>query len=187
MMQFVAHPPDAIYEKFMGDRAWRIFATGEIDADADKRLAALIASKNIPQYSKLYLHSPGGNLAGGMALGRVIRENRLHTFIGQFDPNQKFVGGKPGSCYSACAIAFLGGEFRYWTNGSVYGVHRFFWKGRSDNDADVAQIEQISWYPHPSTTVSGLLCSEISATEFWRELCLGAPPISDGLDVPIAV
>ena len=76
MMQFAAHPPNALYEKFMGDRAWRIFATGEIDADADKRLAALIASKGIPQDSKLYLHSPGGNLAGGMA---VCTENLIRV------------------------------------------------------------------------------------------------------------
>jgi len=139
-MQFSVHSPDVTYEKFMGDYAWRIFATGEIDANADKRLAALIVDKSIPEDSRLYFNSPGGSLVGGMALGRVIRANRLHTFIGQFDPNEKYVGFKPGYCYSACAIAFLGGEFRYWTDGSVYGVHRFFWKGHSDTDADVAQI-----------------------------------------------
>jgi hypothetical protein len=84
-----------------------------------------------------------------MALGRVIRANRLHTFIGQFallpsDPKSesspKYVGSKPGYCYSACALAFLGGEYRYWTKGSVYGVHRFSWEGHSDKDADVAQM-----------------------------------------------
>jgi hypothetical protein len=139
-MQFSAYPPDALYQKFMGDPAWRLFATGKIDANADKRLVALITSKSIPRGSKLYLHSPGGSLTGGMALGRVIRENELHTFIGQFDPNLKYVGSEPGYCYSACATAFLGGAFRYWTNGSVYGVHRFFWEGHSDKDADVAQI-----------------------------------------------
>jgi hypothetical protein len=37
-------------------------------------------------------------------------------------------------------MAFLGGEFRYWTEGSVYGVHRFFWKSHSENDAALAQI-----------------------------------------------
>ena len=41
VMQFAAYPPDAAIEKFIGDHAWRIFATGEIDSDADKRLAAL--------------------------------------------------------------------------------------------------------------------------------------------------
>jgi hypothetical protein len=139
-MQFVAYPPDATYEKFMGDHAWRIFATGDIDADAGKRLTALIANKGVPQGSQLYLHSPGGSLVGGMDLGRVIRKNELRTIVGQYDPKQKYIGSKPGYCYSACATAFLGGKFRYWTDGSVFGVHRFFWKGRSDNDADIAQI-----------------------------------------------
>jgi hypothetical protein len=83
-MQFTAYPPHWTHEKLMGDIAWRIFATGEIDANADKRLAALITSKTIPQASLLFLHSPGGSPVGGMALGRLIRANRLHTFIGQF-------------------------------------------------------------------------------------------------------
>jgi hypothetical protein len=140
-MQFVAYPPTPQLEKLMGDHAWRIFATGKIDAASDKRLASLIADKHIPLDSELYLHSPGGALEGGLALGHVIREHELRTFIGQFDPTSKYVvGSKPGYCYSACAMAFLGGEYRYWTNGSMYGVHRFFWNKHSDSDADLAQI-----------------------------------------------
>jgi ATP-dependent protease ClpP protease subunit len=85
-MQFAAYPPDQWSEKLMGDHAWRIFATGEIDTDAGKRLAAIIAEKHIPFLSFLYLHSPGGSLTAGMALGRVIRENRLNTSVGQLGP-----------------------------------------------------------------------------------------------------
>jgi hypothetical protein len=143
VMQFATYPPSSIVEKTMGDHAWRIFATGVIDATADKRLAALIADEKIPFHSSLYLHSPGGSLSGGMALGRVIRENKLTTFIGQFDATSKnrfYKESEPGYCYSACATAFLGGEYRYWTNGSVYGVHRFFWNKHSDTDADAAQM-----------------------------------------------
>ena len=140
VMQFVAYPPELYNEKLMGDHAWRIFATGEIDAAAGKRLAALVAEKRIPLFSYLYLHSSGGNLVGGMELGRVIRESKLETFVGQIDPTLKYVGSKPGFCYSACATAFLGGEYRYWTNGSVYGVHRFFWNANSSGNADLAQI-----------------------------------------------
>jgi hypothetical protein len=139
-MEFRAYPPDATYERLMGSHAWRIFATGEIDQAAAQRLAALIANSNIPMASTLYLHSPGGSLVGGMMLGRVIREHKLATYVGQFDPARKYVSAEPGFCYSACATAFLGGEFRYWTDGSVYGVHRFFWKSHSDSDADDAQI-----------------------------------------------
>ncbi len=124
----------------MGNHAWKIYATGEINSDAGKRLAAIIANKHIPGGSKLFLNSPGGSLGGGMSLGRAIRKNHLGTYIGQLDPNSKVYGSQPGYCYSACAIAFLGGAFRYWTNGSVFGVHRFFWKKHSNNDADLAQI-----------------------------------------------
>lgn len=138
-MRFVARPPDPFIEKLMGDHAWSIYAAGEIDADAAKRLSALITEKNIPGASLLYLNSPGGSLLGGMALGRVIREKALYTYVGQFNPAPKHET-KPGYCYSACALAFLGGEYRYLVKGSVYGVHRFFWEGHSNNDADIAQI-----------------------------------------------
>ena len=74
-----------------------------------------------------------------MALGRVIREHRLYTYVGQRNPASD-VETLPGYCYSACALAFLGGEYRYLINGSTYGVHRFFWKEHTNADADVAQI-----------------------------------------------
>jgi hypothetical protein len=125
-LKFEAHAPDEVSKLMMNDYAWRIFATGEIDNEAGERLSEVLAQNNVPIGSRLYLHSPGGSLSGGIALGRVIRENQLQTFIGQRDSSLKYVGGKSGYCYSACAIAFLGGEFRFWSDGSVYGVHRFF-------------------------------------------------------------
>ncbi len=51
IMQFSAYPPTPLAQKFMGDHAWRIYATGEIDTDAGKRLAKLIADKRIPAAS----------------------------------------------------------------------------------------------------------------------------------------
>jgi len=112
IMQFSAYPPTPIAEKLMGNNQWTIFATGEIDADAGKRLAKLIADKRIPTISSLlYLHSPGGSLLGGMDLGRVIRNNLLVTYIGRLNAAADIV--EPGYCYSACALAFLGGEYRY--------------------------------------------------------------------------
>jgi hypothetical protein len=139
-LQFAVYPPNEASKTIMNDYAWKIFASGTIDPDAGTRLANLVNENHIPQNSTIYLHSPGGSLAGGIALGRAIRDNGLNTSIGQVDPTLKYVGSKPGYCYSACATAFLGGEFRYWTDGSVYGVHRFFSKDRSDSDSDTAQI-----------------------------------------------
>jgi hypothetical protein len=37
-------------------------------------------------------------------------------------------------------LAFLGGEYRYLPDASIYGVHRFFWQEHTSADADVAQI-----------------------------------------------
>lgn len=50
------------------------------------------------------LDSPGGSLADGIDIGRVLHKNRLTTLI-----------ERGHSCYSACAIAFLGGVFQYVT------------------------------------------------------------------------
>src|SRR6516165_6234770 len=96
VMSFQAFRPDEAQKTFMNDYAWKIFAIGEIDGEAGKRLAELVTQKKIPAGSRLYLHSTGGNLVGGMALGRVIRDARLNTFIGQRDLTLDYIGSKPG-------------------------------------------------------------------------------------------
>lgn len=58
------------------------------------------------------LHSRGGNLAGGVALGKLIREYNLSTEVGGGPPvSQDEIWEWPdaGVCESACAYAFLGG------------------------------------------------------------------------------
>jgi hypothetical protein len=139
VMQFEAYPPSSEYERLMGAHGWTIYASGEIDSDAGKRLAGLMVAKDIPGRSLLYLNSPGGSLVGGMALGKVIRKNFLYTDVGQRNPVSNSEP-KPGYCYSACALAFLGGEYRFLIKGSAYGVHRFFWTQHTNNDADIAQV-----------------------------------------------
>jgi hypothetical protein len=76
---------------------------------------------------------------GGVKLGKVIRKYLLSTDIGQLDQTRR-PDSKPGECYSACAMAFLGGDYRYLKRGSILGFHRFFWEKRTENDADLAQI-----------------------------------------------
>jgi hypothetical protein len=87
---------------------------GEIDVNAGERFAAFLAANNIPFGSDLYLHSQGGSLIGGMSLGRVIREHILTTHVGQKgELKDEFQHIEDGVCMSACAIAFLGGEYRF--------------------------------------------------------------------------
>jgi hypothetical protein len=61
------------------------------------------------------LHSPGGQLAGGLLLGVAFREAGIN------------VGVAPGgACFSACAYALLGGVNRKVLSGGKVGVHEFF-------------------------------------------------------------
>jgi hypothetical protein len=136
-MIFEGQPPDLI-TKLRGTSAWRIFVSGEIDVNAGERFAAFLAANNIPFGSDLYLHSQGGSLIGGMSLGRVIREHILTTHVGQKgELKDEFQHIEDGVCMSACAIAFLGGEYRFVSGKSEYGVHRF-----SLNDAGPRQIDE---------------------------------------------
>jgi len=67
------------------------------------------------------LNSPGGNLDEGMKLGRFFHRARISTFV----------LGYGGGCYSACAIAFLGGRdhdgrpSRVKMTGGALGFHQF--------------------------------------------------------------
>jgi len=54
---------------------------------------------------------------------------------------RKAVKAKPGYCYSACTLAFLGGVYRYMPQGSEYGVHRFSSRsGPTESDLDTTRV-----------------------------------------------
>jgi hypothetical protein len=77
-----------------------------------------------------------------MELGRVIRKAGLLIYIGRLGDEMKGGGhynSLPGVCLSACALAYLGGKFRWIDDKSIYGVHRFYAPGK-DLGSDTAQI-----------------------------------------------
>jgi hypothetical protein len=128
---------------------WIIYADGTIDTDSGERLEQFIQSRRVPDESTIFLNSLGGSLIGGLNLGRVLRLHAFRTYIGRingkpiFTPpplENGFPEALPGECYSACALAFLGGKFRYIDPKSVYGVHRFSFAIQQPADSDVAQI-----------------------------------------------
>lgn len=135
-MRFSLRPPEQPIAIF--GSAWTIYAEGEIDADAAGRLQALIDQNRIPSRSTIYLNSPGGSLVGGIQLGRIIRGAGLFTHVG-VERARDFMSA-PGECFSACALAFLGGEFRWIGDASKYGVHRFSSEMKTDRDSDIAQM-----------------------------------------------
>ncbi len=118
--------------------AWTIYADGPIDADAGPRLDRLIKDNDIPPKSLLYLNSPGGDFMGGITLGRVIRSALMLTYVGRETADR--LKPQAGECLGACALAFLGGDFRYLVDGSIYGVHRFKAANADGQGADTAQV-----------------------------------------------
>lgn len=110
---------------------------GPIDAGAASRLRfRLEAIKGSPV--TYWLNSPGGRMAVSMELGRIIRKTGISTNIGKFAGEENH--SAPGGCYSSCALAFLGGRYRYLESGSEYGVHRFSRITTTSQDLDDAQI-----------------------------------------------
>lgn len=100
-----------------------------------------LINNNVPIRSIIIFNSPGGNLYGGMELGRVIRKHQLNTDIGiRRTSKPDAIRYTAGSCYSSCAYAYLGGIFRYLKNGSHYGIHRFYANNPAYGNMDTAQI-----------------------------------------------
>jgi hypothetical protein len=92
-----------------------VYLDGPIDPDAPARLSE--ALEGVDGKILAWLNSPGGNLFAGMQLGRVLRQRGAWTYI----INSRTL--RPGECYSACGLAFLGGVRRFNDSGR-YGVHR---------------------------------------------------------------
>jgi hypothetical protein len=139
-MYFEALPPDMV-TILRGGWGWDIFATGEVDLKDGETLELLLAEQRIPDGSELYIDSTGGSLIGGMNLGRVIRAHGLITHVGKKGTRERdFQNTLEGECMSAAALAFLGGEFRFVSGKSKYGVHRFALNDPSASAADDAQV-----------------------------------------------
>lgn len=104
---------------------------GEIDPGAPDRLSR--ALEGTEGRIAVWLNSPGGNLFAGMQIGRVIRGHGAATHI--IDARTL----RAGECYSACAMAFLGGVYRFNDNGARYGVHRASFPTRTAGGADLGR------------------------------------------------
>ena len=109
-----------------------IHAEGVIDRDTPKRFEEFVAKyrRSTSDSAKtVVLHSPGGNLLGGMRLGEAIRRQGLDTRLaddGPKIPGKDAYADLKSECYSACAYAFLGGVNRYIDKETRLGVHQFY-------------------------------------------------------------
>ena len=95
---------------------------GEITGGETLELTRLVSQLPSNRTVTVILHSPGGNLTEGLALGRFFHKARISTLL----------LGDGGRCASACATAFLGGRDRQGRpsrtkmRSSQLGFHQFF-------------------------------------------------------------
>ncbi|WP_261526400.1 hypothetical protein [Burkholderia multivorans] len=114
----------------------RVLISGEIDADSPRRLKIVLEKIRNP-WITVFFNSPGGNLLAGLEIGRLLRRQNATTYVGTYTNN--FTPG-PGSCFSACALAFLGGIYRFIPESSKYGVHRASLPSPSRDDFSNGQL-----------------------------------------------
>jgi hypothetical protein len=114
-----------------------IMATGEIEYNDVEKLDRYLSELPKKKHIAIYFDSPGGNLLGGIRLGKYFKDHGIKTVI----------QGK-SICASACALAFLGGTDRNgnkWmssTTTSYLGFHAFS-KGDGTRYADSDQTQMV--------------------------------------------
>lgn len=101
-------------------RVPQIYLYGVIDVDAPQRFEAMVRSGKIPQGSDIYLNSPKGDLAAGLALGRLFRTHAMATHLGtpRRTGRSGYQGSKTAVCMEACVYAYFGGLYRWAPTGS---------------------------------------------------------------------
>ena len=107
----------------------------------------------------LRLNSPGGSALEGYNLGYTINKNKMSTVIRRGD-----------SCLSACAVAFLGGKYKF--NYGIMGFH-VAWTKQNNKDYNhgmkigqmFGTIESIYHFKMGYTGQLGLLISQMTSKD----------------------
>jgi hypothetical protein len=92
----------------------------------DEQLGGFVDLVTTQEAAFVMFDSPGGSVVSAMALGREIRRLKLAT-----------IQPRAADCASACALAFLGGTFRYADAGAI-GVHQNWFNADSGIDTGTA-------------------------------------------------
>lgn len=116
--------------------------TGKIDQDGVATVRE--ALKRHAGVRLLLVHSPGGHVESAMALGRLVRQNKLSIVVARtieencFNSPVSCLAGQParaipqkGYCVSACVHLLAGGTERAVLADGYVGVHRFIVTSRT--------------------------------------------------------
>lgn len=99
-----------------------IYVAGTIDDTTLEQLKRVVETHGLTE-ARVLLDSTGGHVVAALELGYYLRERGFVTQVGAY--TSTWGEAHDGQCYSACALAFLGGKYRYLGKDSLVGVHRF--------------------------------------------------------------
>ena len=98
----------SIFTTQIGNRP-AVVVSGEIAPNADEVFKAAAGQLQAPL---IFLSSPGGSVAAALEIGRFIRMRALDTVVAEQQ-----------SCFSACALIWLGGAKRFMGQNARIGFH----------------------------------------------------------------
>lgn len=81
---------------------------GRFDTGDELVFKQFLAQPRAQRIRVLWLHSPGGILSSGLAIGKMVRQSGLATAV---DANAAY-------CDSACTLVFVAGAPRHYVNGA---------------------------------------------------------------------
>jgi hypothetical protein len=115
-----------------------IYVEGEIGESILADLERVVAEQRLTE-ARVLFDSEGGDLLAAVEIGYFLRERSFVTEVAGF-------GGawgerRPAHCHSACALAFLGGKYRFLDPASRLAVHQFT-TPRADGTASQRQVER---------------------------------------------
>lgn len=154
---------DVVLERFGYSEKYTLIVRGDIrEVDVENfqnALDTIDKNKYKLHLNMVQLDSVGGGRSSGMDIGRIIRKNRLNTYI-----------APKSLCNSACVYAFIGGVQRY--GFGKIGVHSTTFVDDFQIDdryvADIVDkdIERVTNYVKEQR-IDGNLASSILSTPFW--------------------
>ena len=122
---------------------------GRFDTGDEKLFAQFLAQPRAQKIRLLWLHSPGGILSSGLAIGHIVRRAGISTAV----------DGAAAYCDSACTLVFVAGRQRHYVNAQSVmegqasltglGFHGSFTRGNAINPAmrsDQGTAQMIAYY-----------------------------------------
>lgn len=112
-------------DSFLGPlgRSVHVHVEGELRSGDADQIREFISALRYTGDLRIHVtfNSPGGSLAEGLEIGRYLASLPVTVTT-----NVSRGVGRAGECASACVFAYIGGHYRYLSEGSRIGVHQFY-------------------------------------------------------------